>query len=158
MKLKQILCAALALMLTLGAFGLVSCDNGGGDDKAPAPVYTLSNIRETATDYTIIRSDAATKMIRESAMLVRSTIEGVVGTRLTLAEDWVEDPSTLDPATREILIGDTNRPESKTAMAELSEQKPYAVTQIDSKICIVGLDEYAVRRAVYQFLAMYFEY
>ena len=158
MKLKRILCAALALMLTLGAFGLVSCDNGGGNDKAPAPVYTLGNIRDTVSAYTIIRSDKAASLVIDSVKLLRSTVEQTTGVKLDISEDWVEDPSTLDSAAREILVGDTNRPESKTAMAELSEQKPYAVTQVDSKICIVGLDEYSVRRAVHQFLAMYFDY
>ncbi len=158
MKLKRILCAALALILTLGAFGLVSCDNGGGNDKAPAPVYTLGNIRETVSAYTIIRSDKAASLVIDSVKLLRSTVEQTTGVKLDISEDWVEDPSTLDSTAREILVGDTNRLESKTAMAELSEQKPYAVTQVDSKICIVGLDEYSVRRAIYEFLTVYFDY
>lgn len=158
MKLKRILCAALALILTLGAFGLVSCDNGGGNDKAPAPVYTLGNIRETISAYTIIRSYKAASLVINSVKLLRSTVEQTTGVKLDISQDWVEDPSTLDSTAREILVGDTNRPESKTAMAELSEQKPYAVTQVDNKICIVGLDEYNVRRATYEFLTVYFDY
>jgi hypothetical protein len=158
MKLKRILCAALALILTLGAFGLVSCDNGGGNDKAPAPVYTLGNIRETVSAYTIIRSYKAASLVINSVKLLRSTVEQTTGVKLDISQDWVEDPSTLDSTAREILVGDTNRPESKTAMAELSEQKPYAVTQVDNKICIVGLDEYNVRRATYEFLTVYFDY
>lgn len=158
MKLKRILCAVLALVLTLSALTLISCDNGGGDDKAPAPVYTLSNIRETASAYTIIRSDNATSLVINSVKLLRSTIEQAIGVKLDISEDWVEDPTTLDPAVREILVGDTNRPETDTAMAELTEQKPYAITQVGNKICIVGVDEYAIRRAVQLFLSMYFDY
>ena len=117
-------------------------------------VHTLSNVRENAADYTIIRAEDAPSIVRTAVSLALSAIKDATGKKLSVSEDWVEDKKS----DYEILIGQTNRPESAEAQKQLNDGKLYAITQIGTKICLVGQDEYAVRRAVYEFLATYFGY
>ena len=168
MNMNKLLCLLLALFLLTSCLLTVGCDeqtppsenetqaddNNNDNSDNSEDNYMLGNIQATAADYTIIRSETATKIIKNAVILARNTIEAAIGSKLEVAEDWVEDKRSE----HEILIGETNRPESAEAMKTLSSDVPYAVTQINGKICLVGLDEYSVRRAVYEFLTVYFGY
>jgi|GEM_PF-2602022 len=167
MKTKKLLCLLIATVL------LTTCLLTAGCDKTPTPPenednetadtdhsqnsennYTLGNIKNTVADYIMIRSEKATKLVKNAVILARTTIKETTEAEIEVAEDWVEDMKS----DHEILVGETNRPESAEAMKLLSDSNPYTVTQINGKICLVGLDEYSVRRAVYEFLAVYFGY
>ena len=166
MDKKKLLCLLLALFLLTTCILTIGCDqttppedanNDTGDvgnGQNEESNYTLGNIKHTIADYTIIRSEKATKLVKNAVILARTTIKEATDVELEVGEDWVEDMKS----DHEILVGETNRPESAEAMKLLSDSNPYTVTQINGKICLVGTDEYAIRRAVYEFLTVYFGY
>ncbi len=184
MNKKKLICLFLASFLLIGCLFTVGCNNkatqppedadhAGTDDIGDSQItdnsdssenddnnesnennYTLGNIKNNIAEYTLIRSDKATQIVKNAIVLARTTIQEATDAQLKIGEDWVEDLKSE----HEILIGQTNRPESAEAMKMLSEQNPYAITQINGKICVVGVDEYAVRRAIYEFLTVYFGY
>ena len=154
MKLKKLFCALLSLLLILCSTLLIGCNDtpAPSEDEGQATVdYTLANIRQNANDYTIIRTEDATSIVKEAVVLLKKNIKTVTGREPEISEDWVEDKKTE----LEILIGQTNRPESAEAMKGLSSVRPYDIMQVGTKICIVGRDDYALRRAVYQFLSVH---
>ena len=156
MKTKKILCILLSLTLMLGfCLFTAGCNDTSGDptdNSQEAGNYTLGNIQSTIDSYTVIRSDKATQLVKNAIILLRTSIESVTGIKPEVGEDWVEEIKS----DYEILIGETTRPESIEAMKLVSEEHPFEVTQIGTKICLVGIDDYSIRRAVYQFLTVYF--
>ena len=74
----------------------------------------MSNVRENAADYTIIRAEDAPSIVRTAVSLALSAIKDATGEKLSVSEDWVEDKKS----DYEILIGTTNRPESAEAMKQ----------------------------------------
>jgi hypothetical protein len=156
MNLKRLLCPLLSLLLILSATLLAGCnstpDNAPSENEEQATTdYTLANIRNTIGSYTVIRAENVSPMIKNLIVELRTGIGGVAGVKPDVAEDWVEEKKS----DLEILIGQTNRPESAQAMKALTSAKPYDIVQVGTKICIVGLDDYALRRAVYQFLGVH---
>jgi hypothetical protein len=156
MNLKKFSCTLLSLLLVLSTTLLIGCNNAPApsspeDEEQAAIDYTLANIRNTIDAYIVIRSENASQMIKDTIIELRTGIDGAVGIKPDVAEDWVEEKKS----DLEILIGQTNRPESAEAMKGLSSAHPYDVVQVGSKICIVGLDDYALRRAVHQFLSVH---
>jgi hypothetical protein len=156
MNLKKFSCTLLSLLLVLSTTLLIGCNNAPApsspeDEEQAAIDYTLANIRNTIGSYIVIRSENASQMIKDTIIELRTGIDGAVGIKPDVAEDWVEEKKS----DLEILIGQTNRPESAEAMKGLSSAHPYDVVQVGSKICIVGLDDYALRRAVHQFLSVH---
>ena len=90
-------------------------------------------------------------MIKTAVIELRTSVNNTLGVKPDATEDWVEEKRS----DLEILIGQTNRPESAEAMKGLSSVHPYDIVQIGTKICIVGRDDYALRRAIYQFLGVH---
>ena len=120
MDKKKLLCLLLALFLLTTCILTIGCDqttppedanNDTGDvgnSQTEENNYTLGNIKNTIADYTIIRSEKATKLVKNAVILARTTIKEATDTEIEVGEDWVEDMKS----DHEILVGETNRPES----------------------------------------------
>jgi hypothetical protein len=151
MKLKKLFCALLSLLLIVSLCLFAAGCNDTVEDDEPTVDYSLSNIRSTVGSYIVIRSDNASQMIKDAIIDLRTGINEALGVKPDVSVDWNENKKSE----YEIVIGETERPESAEAMSSLSDEKPYDIVQIGTKICIVGRDDYAVRRAVYEFLSLH---
>ena len=117
----------------------------------------LSNVRQDISQYTVIRPDENNNLI-DCAVMICKAAEEKTGHYPAITTDYIIDESKFDPDAPEILVGDTGRPESAQAKAQLGEKAPYLITQIKNKICIVAHDNKGVVKGVQEFLSIYFNY
>ena len=161
-KLRIIsLIMALAMLMPL----LVACNKTEGDTETTLPDETTAEQTEPAYDlmakftaggeplYTIVRSIKAEDYVVGFANKLKNSMIEVTGAKFTLATDF--DNNVDNTGRLEILIGDTNRAESQSAMAELAGNEGYIVREDGNKIVIVGSNEMQLALAVSAFEVQY---
>ena len=120
--------------------------------QPPAPADAALYLVEYGnTTYSVVRPDAASDAIAKGASTLYQKIKAKTGTTLKLNSDWyntrVETPDLDGP---EILVGETNRPESAEVLAALPENS-YTVTIKNNKLVILGKDNNLTILALYDF-------
>ena len=127
---------ACVLAAAMAALCFVSCSPGAAGGGA-APSVTLT--ADELSKYTIVRSDFADDPLARCAMGVRSAAEEA-GYKLTLTTDFYrEGVDSFKILDTEILVGDTNRPETAEFLDSLAPwQWGYAL--VGTKIVIAGHD------------------
>lgn len=153
--MKKILTLCLAALLLLTSIPLSACKNN--EEDTPQETTTkVSIVKDAASEYTIIRPQSAgrTSPVREAALLMRDLIKNATGADLTRADDYYQqsDPAAAEAVktSKEILIGETNRPESTAAMEGLAFNE-FVIRLVGSKIVIVGACDAATLQAVKYF-------
>ena len=117
---------------------------------APADV-ALTLVENGKTTYTVIRSEEAEDSIRTAASNLYQKIKSVTGVTLKLSTDWYNTrQENLDLSGPEILVGQTNRPESAEVLASLPANS-YTVTIRNEKLVILGTDNNLTAMALYEF-------
>lgn len=155
-----------ALVCVMLAAMLVSCNKDdtpdGGDttpaddqqavETTPAPVTTIS-----LDNYSIIRADSTGKELTNASGVFRRTLVEKLGKEIKIDSDWVRnnDEVTIENDDPEILIGATNRKESREAMAELTGSDDYIIRVVGNKILIAGTSDAATMLALNRFTEMF---
>ena len=155
-----------ALVFVMLAAMLASCNKDdapdGGDttptddqqavDTTPAPVTTIS-----LDNYSIIRADRTGKEVTNASGVFRRTLVEKLGKEIKIDSDWVRnnDEVTIENDDPEILLGATNRKESKEAMAELTGSDDYIIRVVGNKILIAGTSDAATMLALNRFTEMF---
>ena len=166
---KKWMLRALLLTLCLAMLGLcaLACttDQGNEDDPAEQP-EEVQNPLENAlilvqggeSLYQIIRSDYVGSGSAETTMSVslRTKVLELSTVEMSIGTDYeYDDPKYgLVKQDCEVLIGNTNRPESETALASLGDYD-YGIFVVGTKLCIVGKSERAIKCAMEDFLNNY---
>ena len=124
------------------------------------PVFT-DIVVDGAPVYTVIRSDKIVKEDKLSHVVslmndISDAVEEKSGCKLVLDNDWVKRGQEPDPTKYEILVGETNRPETAEVLSSLGESD-YAVRAVGNKIVIVGKSDYSLSLAVERFISEYIE-
>ena len=151
MKRKVISIISIALSVVM-IFSLSSCKK---DDKVPAAVKPtdVSLGKPVADDgyfnYSVVRSDKASDETEALAKELRNTLRLNFEAKVTFAKDTRD----YDKNEYEILVGDTNRPESTAAKKLLEENRANNVrdflVKVDGfKIVIVAITEDGLKNAV----------
>lgn|GEM_PF-1211394 len=138
--------AVYLLLLTLTVL-ITSCSKNSGDGTDTAAAQTIE-----ISKFVVVRSDTASDGETSSAQKIRSAINDTLGTAVTLTTDW--DDKTDNSARNEILVGTTNREQTKSALSNLTEND-FAITFDGVKIAIVGGGDYALDCAVDYFIKTY---
>lgn len=132
MKLKTWLCLLLAFLMIAS---LAACqqptedtpddipqdkpgedeDNKQPEGDKPRDPTNLYIVADGKTDYKLIRGDSAKAEIKTAFIQLNSAIKEATGVNIPMETDWAEDTET------EILVGKTNRAESKEALQELED-------------------------------------
>ena len=145
MKKIALRLASLVIAMTTLLSLMTSCKK----DKEETPNLNLYDL----TGFTIIRDSAAGNEIASSAAKLKQALEETVGISLTVGADV-----DIAAGEKEILIGETNRQESKMTIDYLkntNEDNSYAIRIAENKIVITGTDELSTRRAVAEFIRLY---
>ena len=165
MNIQKYITPALALLLTLG---LCACGK-----EAPAQTTTAAVTEDTAavtatvpeapadaalylvengkTAYCVIRPEDCPDAVAKSAATLYQKIKDKTGTTLKLNSDWYNPrQETPDLSGPEILVGETNRPETAEVLAALPENS-YTVTLKNNKLVIVGTDNNLTALALFDF-------
>ncbi len=170
---------SLALALVLLALSLVSCDIG--NDPAPDTTdateatdatTTLEDTDNSSTvdsdpepeglklmenkvaNFTIIRPENTTQAQIDTAVNLNRAIKELTGSMLTIKTDYKKKDETLDASAHEILIGDTNRPETTELKAQL-EGNRFAIRTTSTKIVIVAATDTLLEAALNHFIDTY---
>ena len=102
------------------------------------------------SDLVIVRADGASAAVSALAVSLRDALTDANGVTPTLKNDWVKDESQIAPY--ELLLGETNRKESKEGMEGLTENE-YRITVIGTKIVLAAGSERCLTKAVEAFVA-----
>lgn len=130
--------------LLVGAVLLVSCKAGQSDanrntteeTSGQSPSGVLELIRDGKAGCGIVRQSSAGKDV----MTLCSELFGAVQEKTGVEIGFVSDRKSLQDGWIEILIGDTNRPESAQAKQALGDYA-YSVSVINRKLVLVGTDD-----------------
>lgn len=171
-NIKRIISLILCLATVLGAFSLMSACNSDGDEK-PAEDATAEQSGDASGDGAT-EEGSESELVKEPDTVYKEDLKKYsliipkeIGTELkAMAENLVETLNTawkssmtlgVDESTEaseyEILIGDTNRPETAAFKEKVGEgQCGYGV--VGRKIVIVGSEEAYTEKAITVFLSL----
>ncbi|MBQ8718464.1 MAG: DUF4350 domain-containing protein [Clostridia bacterium] len=153
-KTKKMRLLALLLSICMLSTGLMSalvaCSPAEEqpDDEEVKPTVTLV---DGTTEYTIYRPELCSRELINSAAGLRTSIEAATGVDIGISDDYVPRGEAVPTDTCDILIGVTNREESKQVHATLSEGE-YAIQMVGKRLVIVGYDETCTIGAVEYFI------
>ena len=163
MKKLIVLTAWLLIAATLLLCGCTPEDKGGEiipaestadieSTTAPDAVesYILASKEGADSDFLITRSEYSDQVLTDATADLCHAIEAKFSKAPMLQTDWNKDIPRNgygEVPGKEILIGDTNRVESRDAQADLAEET-FVIKWVGEKLVIVGSDDYASTAAV----------
>lgn len=130
---------AVAVFLLLASFvlaALVGCTGGDGGQEGNVEADRIIKIND---GYVVIRPENATDAEKSAALAVRNALIDV-GYKTNMSGDGEESSEY------EILVGNTNRPESAEAAEKLGEAV-WSISAIGSKVVVVGKSDQALAKA-----------
>ncbi len=151
--LRKLGIVVLLLFLLL----LTACDKEGmegsetqSEDNIAEAAVTL--IKNGITEYTVIRPDIADEYEVEAAMKLRQALMAATGGEVAIDSDW-DGKDEDNSARKEILIGETNRPQSAAAIEAITSENGYSVTVVDNYIVIAAKKSVSLDDAVKAFIS-----
>ncbi len=164
--MKKITILLLVLCMILPTFA--ACTGGSGDETTAAEVPVETTAPETEapvpsglllvsggnTDYVIVRPTECQSFILDAMSELRKTVTDKYGVTIKPQDDWVKGLGKGEAYTSEapeILIGETNRPESIEALASLQPGE-YKVCVSGNKLVLIGTTDYLTSLAIQEFV------
>ena len=148
--MKKIKLPILALALLLCFTVLAACNKDKNDKVERQPEY-ITVLADSQMSYRIVRPDNASQQEEDAGVLLRNAFKEKFSVTPDLSTDWIKRGETLEEGLLEILIGDTNRPESEIVKASLSGEM-YAVVVLNNKIVICASSDEYINDAVQYFI------
>lgn len=147
---------------------LAACTTGNTDETTAAEIPVETTLEETtapvptgivlasngASDYVIVRPTDCQSFILDAMSDLRKTVADKYGVTLKPQDDWVKGLAkgeTYTSEAPEILIGETNRPESIEVLASLQPGE-YKVCVSGNKLVLIGTTDYLTGLAVQEFV------
>lgn len=143
----KLLCVILVLTFVL-PLSLTSCKN---DSASEEPLVICEN---GASQYVFVHPDKINQALTNTLFDARDAIKAKTGVTMIINSDWVKQGDKVPTGTKEILIGDTNRPESKQAASELKAGS-YLIKVYGERIAIVADGDKLLIEAVNYFVDTY---
>ncbi len=137
---KLILITTLFLLVSILLVpSLTACGPSGDDGEVEATSeIEVKSVPYSISEYTVIRPENTTNEIISSAVSLRKLINELLGDYIMpITDDWVKGGVITEEITsaKEILIGNTTRPESAKAL-EGVDSTSFVITVIGNKIVI----------------------
>lgn len=156
MKKINIYCKAIALVLLLASILslFAACEKPTKEPPAGEENKDLIDI----SGYTIVRFEKCKPSVKRKTTALKNSIKDSLGLNLSVQEDWYNPNNPPDPNAKEILIDETNRTESKNAIAKLNEnddENAFIIDITENKIAIVGKTHGATLRGISYFINNY---
>ena len=130
---------ALSIILCIATlFSVVAVFSSCKKEKSEEKMMVL--VENGKTDYKLIRADKMDKNSLDLVISLYSRITDKCGVSMLFATDWVRNDSEIDPNAKEILVGNTNRPQSKEVLESL-EPNSWAVVHKGNKIVICASND-----------------
>ncbi len=158
-KFKNTVAAMLAGLMLLSAFACKPSteDPSSGTEPGtdPAAPQNGTVIFGGETDFSIVYPDKASKTVKEAANRLKQVLNAISGKTLEIRT--CSKKEEVPVGTKEILVGETNRPESEAARAGM-EPKDFIVSNTGDRIVLVGADDGSTADAVEYFIAQFTGY
>ena len=132
-----IVCCALLLLAVL-----VACDKPTPDTPPTPPA--ADNIEYDLSEYEIIRASTAPVIVSDAATCIKNKVSAITDRQLMVYSDAL----TEDKGGKEILIGNTSRPESAEAFEKLTNDESFIITVINDRIVINAKDDLVLVSAI----------
>ena len=129
-------------------------------EQAAETTPAVKEVRVLATkdgcEYPVLRSEFGDDMLTQASINLKNALVAKLGDNAVpvLNTDWIKGVRRGQYTSvegKEILIGNTNRTESRDALAELGENE-YVVRWSGEKLVIIGSSDYATNAAVDAFI------
>lgn len=148
--MRKISARILALILCLATVFsaltvLSSCKKEDAEEKMTVIV------ENGASEYTIIRPDKMDKNLLDKVLTLSNTVREKCQFNIAVASDWVRNESDIDPNAKEILVGNTNRAQTKEVKDTL-EPNSWAVVNKGNKIVICANNDALLPLAIDWFI------
>lgn len=160
--MKKIL-ALLLICLTFLPM-LPACNKTPGNTDVTTPseqeVTTPAPLSYISLDgYVVVRADRTPDAVTKATSMFCRDLGEKLGHKVSIESDWVRsfDEVTIENDELEILVGATNRKESKEVLAELKGGDDYVIRVVGKKIVVLGTSEEATLMALEQFSKMCLE-
>ncbi len=154
--MKNILKVLLVCLLTV--LMLMSCTPGNGklpddgadtttptvSDSEPAPVLTLFDAN---TSYTVIRAEECDEQAKSMAVNFRIALNDMIPFKVDIKTDWIRRDESPDPEALEILVANTNRPETAQVLDSICFND-YAIKVVGKKLVIAAHKADALQTAL----------
>ncbi len=122
-------------------------------------VPTLDLISGGKELYTFVRPEECSKTIYDSCKSIMASVKESLGVDIKFTDDWAQGkplPGEYVSEVPELLLGETNRRESREVYLSLSAGE-YAIRAVGNKIVIIGYNDHYTALAVEKFIAEYIE-
>ena len=159
--MKRFLCVALVILML--PLWIVSCDKDPGAtpgtelseaEKFHSAEGRVKLVENGAPVYTVVRPEMTTGEIMSVSAMIVDAVKEKTGVEIVIASDWLDRGTSPNPAAYEILVGNTNRPESTQVSDTLAEHN-FGIEIVGNKIVINAKNTVDVERAVLYFVDTY---
>lgn len=159
--MKKIICLLLVLCMLVPLAACTTGDNGNTTTEATTtaepevkdPGITVAT-KNKEIFFKFVRPEKCGQILRNAGTQLVQAVADFSGGKADYSDDWYLDEKEIQE--NEILIGATNRKESKAHTEELAANDWY-IRVVDGKIVINGGSDSAVAAAVKYFIATYID-
>ncbi|MBQ0102316.1 MAG: hypothetical protein KBT31_05935 [Firmicutes bacterium] len=153
---KAVLFILCAVLVSAVVFGCANKDDPQGGDSttteaAPVVETGLQLVKDGISDYVIVYPQKADNAYIDAAKLIRDYIRDNFGASIEIKDDWLNTSDNEQPGAHEILLGSTNREESK-AVVEGLKTRDWAMKQVGEKIAVFASIPEAITDAAKYFV------
>ena len=155
--MKRLLPLLLAFILLFPACAPAVTPEGSDTVPETEPAEPFVILENGASEFVIIRSDSMDERALQSLLELRKTIKEKYSVEIPLKTDWSKENKenetvTSDDTVLEILVGDTNRAETRAIAEEYPNLKTgYVIKAVNGKLVIWGPDTSALSAALDKF-------
>jgi len=105
--------------------------------EAPPPEL-VKLIEDGKSEYVVVYPNDAPSVIVTAVDNFITKVHEATGVKLTKKSDYIRPNQTYDPSSKEILIGKTNREETKQVLGSIRGSDSYVIKQVGAKIVILS--------------------
>lgn len=120
-----------------------SDSESGSESDSTTPDLSTSDLNivvDGIAEYKVVRPESASNAANSAATIVYNAITDVTGVRPEFTDDFVLRGQEPKPEDKEILIGITNRDESKETLEDLPYGE-YIIKKVGAKLVIIAWDD-----------------
>lgn len=160
-KIKCIVAVLCAICMTLGILACTKQEtptqNSDTDTQLSETQAELQNIifKDGATDFYIVFPETPSATVFGAVRNLQEAFKKYGGVDIAIKEEGIDVTSVPSAQTREILVGDVDRAETKAVKADMTDIGGYAIARRGEKLVICGGSPAMLEKAVDYFISTY---
>lgn len=148
-KLTRILSLFLVMAMLLSS--LAACKDDGDDNSGDEGQGAVDSTLLTVADYKVVYARGLSNTLVTKISELQYEIEKRTGSKPLSEKDTSRNE--VDDENFEILIGDTSRVQSDTALAKLNGKAGFVIARYGNKVAINGSSDYMLEKGIQHFVS-----